>query len=218
MADQKTSQATLETTPYPTDEWSVNQNGAWKKMSLAQVIGAIRKIISGGSGAANINGVGTSTIQTLSANATANSTTTNAVVMTTTALPVGTYVYKYVILAQSAATTTAHKFAVNFTGTQTKHVYSLFFPSAGVTAATGSISQAVNVTTGNVWAHESTRTNNTTLGPGTDVDTINADIRYVIEGVLVVTVAGDLQLLHGSEVAASTQVMANTSLVLERIA
>lgn len=218
MADTKISAATAVATPATTDEYATNQGGVAKKTTLAQIMAAIRKPISGNSGAANLNGPGTMTVQTLSANATANSTTTNAVVMTTTALAAGTYVFRYVILAQSAATTTAHKFAVNFTGTQTKNVYSLFFPSQGVTAATGVIDQEQNVTTGNVWAHESTRANNTTLGPGTDVDTINADVRYVIEGVLVVTVSGDLQLLHGSEVAASSQVMAGTSLILEQVA
>lgn len=218
MADTKTSALTAVSTPATTDEFPVNQSGVSKKMTLAQIMAAICKSISGSSGAANANGAGTITMQSLSSNATANSTTTNATVMTTTALAAGTYRFRYDIIAQSGATTTAHKFAVNFSGTVTKVVYHLFFPSAGVTAATGSISQSVNVTTGNVWAHESARAINTTLGPGTDVDTANADVHYVVEGILVCSTSGDLTLLHGSEVAASSQVMSGTSLVLERIA
>jgi hypothetical protein len=218
VADTKISALTAVATPATTDEFPVNQSGASKKMTLAQILAAVRKQGTGSSVAANANGAGTVTVQTLTSNATANSTTTNAVVMTTTSLAAGTYKYRYDIIAQSGATTTAHKFAVNFTGTVTKTVYHLFFPSQGVTAATGVVDQDQNVTTGNVWAHESARANNVTLGPGTDLDTASADIHYVVEGILVVSTSGDLQLLHGSEVAASSQVMSGTTLTLERVA
>jgi uncharacterized Zn-binding protein involved in type VI secretion len=39
----------------------------------------------------------------------------------------------------------------------------------------------------------------------------------IVEGMMIVTVSGTLQLLHGSEVAASSQVMAGSSLVLIRV-
>lgn len=217
MADSKISALTAVTTPASTDEFAVNQGGTSKKVALSTLITFFQSILSGGSGNANLN-VGAETWQVLSANATANSTTTIATVMTTSSIPAGTYWFRYDIIAQSGATTTAHKFSVNFSGTVTRILYHLFFPSAGVTASTGSISQNANTTTGNVWAHESTRTNNTTLGPGTDVDAANSDVHYVIEGILVCSTSGNLTLGHASEVAASSQVMAGTMLYLKRVA
>jgi hypothetical protein len=221
MADTKFSALTAVTTPASTDEWGVNQGGNSKKMTLDQVRAYMLKVLSGATGTANQNGAGTRTVQTLTSNASSNSTTTIAIVMTTSSLTAGTYRFRYDIIAQSGATTTAHKFSVAFSGTVTKGVWHLFFPSAGVTAATGSVTQNANVTTGSVWAHESSRTissSNTTLGPGTDVDAANSDVHYVIEGILVCSVGGDLTLGHASEVAASSQVMSGTMLELVQTA
>lgn len=216
MADTKISALTAVTTPADTDEFAVNQGGTSKKMTLAQIEAHICLIISGNSGTANAGGAGSETWQVLTANAAANSTTTIATVMTTSTIPAGTYFYRYDIITASAATTTAQKFSVNATGTVTKHLYHLFFPSAGVTAATGAVDQELNATTGAVWAHESTRTNNTTLGPGTDHDT-TGDVHYVIEGVLVTSTSGNLLLGHASEVAAASTVQAGTMLRLSRL-
>lgn len=218
MADTKISALTAVVDPASTDEFAINQGGSSKKITLAQIAFYLRTLITGNSGAANADAAPAETLQVLTVNATANSTTTIAAVMTTTALPAGTYRYRYDILAQSAAATTAHKFSVDATGTVTRHVYHLFFPSAGVTAATGVVDQEVNATTGAVWAHQSTRVDNTTLGPMTDVDTINADVHYVVEGILVTSTSGNLVLGHASEVAASSQVMAGTMLQLLRLA
>ena len=53
-----------------------------------------------------------------------------------------------------------------------------------------------------------------TLGWGTtlSVDTLAADMMEIIEGTFVVTVAGNIALWHGSEVAAASTVMAGSSL------
>lgn len=217
MADTKISAATAVTTAASTDEYATNQGGVAKRTPLSVLLAFFSTILSGSSGSANQN-VGAETWQVLSANAAANSTTSIADVLTTNSLPAGTYWFRYDIIAQSGATTTAHKFRVNFSGTVTRMLWHLFFPSAGVTAATGVVSQNVNVTTGNVWAHESARANNATLGPGTDVDAANADVHYVIEGMLVCSTSGNLALGHASEVAASSQVMAGTMLYLKRVA
>jgi hypothetical protein len=216
MADTKISALTAVTTPAGTDEFPVNQGGTSKKITLDQIEAFLRTVIAGNSGTANQNGSGAETWQVLTANATANSTTTIATVMTTSSLPAGIYRYRYDIVTQSAATTTAQKFSVNATGTVTKHLYHLFFPSAGVTAATGAVDQELNATTGAVWAHESTRINNTTLGPGTDHDT-TGDVHYVIEGVLQTSTSGNLLLGHASEVAAASTVQSGTMLMVQRL-
>lgn len=217
MADTKVSALSAVTTPASTDEFPVNQGGTSKKVTLATLISFFQAMLSGSSGSANLN-VGGETWQVLSANAAANSTTTIATVMTTSSLPAGTYWYRYDIICQSGATTTSPKFSVDATGTVTKHLYHLFFPSQGVTAATGVIDQEQNVTTGSVWAHQSTRADNTVLGPMTDVDTANADCHFVIEGVLVTSTSGNLLLGHASEVAAASTVQAGTMLYLKRVA
>jgi hypothetical protein len=185
-------------------------------MTLTQIVTSVRKLISGNSGTANQLAAPSETWQVLTASAAANSTTTIATVMTTSSLPAGIYSYRYDIISQSAATTTAQKFSVDATGTVTHHLYHLFFPSAGVTAATGVADQEVNATTGAVWAHESTRVDNTTLGPMTDVDTANADVHFVIEGMLETSTSGNLLLGHASEVAAASTVQSGTTLQLWR--
>lgn len=158
------------------------------------------------------------TWQVLTANAATNSTTTIAVVMTTTGLQPGIYRFRYDIVSQSAATTTAQKFNVDYTGTVTFVVAHLFFPSVGVTAATGVADQEQNTTTGQVWAHESTRADATVLGPHTDVDAANANMHYVLEGVIRVSTIANLALGHASEVAAASTVQAGTMLELCRFA
>ncbi len=216
MPDTKTSALTAVTTPASTDEFPGNQGGNSYKWTLDQIRQYVQKIISGNSGTANQNPAGTETKQVLTANATANATTTIGTVMTTSSLPAGTYRYVYEILTLSAATTTAQKFSVNFSGTSSVHVYNLFYPSQGVTAATGVVDQDINVTTGAVWGHLATRTNNTTLGPLTDHDTTGV-VRYRIEGILICSTTGNLLLGHASEVAASSTVQAGTMLLLERL-
>lgn len=218
MADTKISALTNASALSGTEEMAGTQGGASVAIAVSQINDRMRTVISGATGTANQNSAGTETVQVLTSNAASNSTTTIATVMTTNSIPAGTYKYRYDIIAQSGATTTSHKFSVNAGGTVSRHLYHLFFPSQGVTAATGVAVGAANTTTGQVWAHQSTRTNNTTLGPATDVDTINADVHYVIEGILVTTTSGSLTLGHASEVAASSQVMAGTMLQLTRLA
>lgn len=217
MADTKTSALTAITTPAGTDQIPVAQAAAQYQMTLAQLLAFMKKAATGSSAVANQNGIGTETIQTLISNASANSTTTIADVMTTTGLLAGTYYFRYDIITQSAATTTAQKFRINYSGTVTKIVWHLFFPSQGVTAATGVVDQDSNVTTGAVWAHQSARANNITLGPGTDHDA-TGDVHYVAEGIIVVSGSGDLALGHAGEVAASSTVQSGTTLLLRRVA
>jgi hypothetical protein len=216
MADTKISALTAVVTPALTDEFAVNQSATSKKATLAQILNTHCLLISGNSGTANQIAAPCETWQVLTSNAASNSTTTIATVMTTSSLPAGRYWYRYDIITQSAATTTSQKFSVNATGTVTKALYHLFFPSQGVTAATGIVDQDINVTTGAVWAHLSTRTNNTTLGPTTDVDTLNANVNYVIEGFVETSTSGNLLLGHASEVAAASTVQSGTSLRLYR--
>lgn len=168
---------------------------------------------TGASQGAGSSGV---TWQVLSSNAAANSTTTPATVMTTTSVGSGTWVFKYVIRYQSAATTTGVDFAINHTGTVTAFAWSSWFPTTGGTAATGAADQ-VQSNTANMVEGKAQRTLDAKGGATLSVDTANADMLYIIEGYMIVTANGDLELKHASEVAASSQVMAGTSLELKKM-
>lgn len=218
MADTRISALTAVATPAGEDEYATNQAGVSKRTTLDQIRAYPLKLISGNSGDANQNGAPSETWQLLTSNAAVNVTATIATVMTTTNVPAGTYRYRYDIIVQAAALTTSVKFSVDATGTVTKTVAHLFFPSQGVTAATGVADQITGATTGHVWAHFSTRSDGAVLGPGTDVDTVDADIHMVFEGILVTSTNGSLLLGHASEVAANSTVMSGTSLKLERLA
>jgi hypothetical protein len=212
MADTKISGATAVTTPASTDEYATNQGGASKRTTLTQVASFLLARINGSSGAAGEY----KTLQKLSANATANATTTLATVMTTTGVGAGTWQFKYCVIYQAAATTTGVDFAVNHTGTVTKMVVSSWFTTSGGTAANALADQQL-VNAASLAEGKSSRTINTKMGSTLGVDTANSDCLIVIEGIIVISASGSLELRHASELAASTQVMAETCLELTKI-
>jgi len=166
-------------------------------------------------------GSGPVSVLTLASDATENETTSMVEITgLNKTVGAGTYAFEYYIRAQTVgAAANSIKFAVNHTGTTTVFIYSLQWPSAGVTASTGAVDQeAAAITTGSVWAHQSTRVKNTTLGPQTGLDTDAADVLFRITGLMIVTVSGDLELYHGSELtqASGTIVKAGSSLVLTK--
>lgn len=219
MADTKISALTAASAAAAANELAINEAGVSKKLTAEQLRTFIGPtLISGADGTSNQNAAPSETWQILTANISNSATSAVNAMITRTLLNGGTYWYRYDIIAQSAATTTSHAFRVDFSGTVTKHLYHLFFPSAGVTAATGVVDQESDVTTGAIWAHQSTRVDATSLGPQTDVDTANADVHYVIEGILVCGSNGNLSLDWASEVAAQTTIMAGTMLQLKRLA
>lgn len=135
----------------------------------------------------------------------------------TVGVGVGTYVFNYYIRYQAAALTTGVKFDVNMDGTVTSFVWNQYFVDVSATAATAAPSQNNVQAASAVTSAFSSRAKGT-AGRGTtlSVDTINADMLTIIEGLMVVTVAGNLELWHGSEVAAASTVKAGTSLVLTK--
>jgi hypothetical protein len=155
----------------------------------------------------------------LASNATANATTTGvSITGLVQALGVGTYAFKYTIVYQTSVTTTGVKFGVNHTGTAAAFAASMWYVESTTTASTGAASQATAA--GNLVGGTSTRTKSTTapnLGPTTAADTATADMLAIIEGYIKVTVTGNLELWHGSETAASTQVMAGSALTVHKV-
>lgn len=137
-------------------------------------------------------------------------------------LVAGTYRFSYWLILQSATSTVGINFAVNYTGTATRIVYRLTWPDTGVTAALGAVDDTANAATGQIVAHSTSRVENTTtatVSTGTaGVATIDVDLLAMIEGIIVVSNSGDLELWHGSETATATRVEAGSHLLLSRIA
>lgn len=164
------------------------------------------------------NIIGVNSIAALAADVSNSTTTVAAIAGLDLTLAAGTWIYRYYIRYQAAATTTGVKFAVDHTGTVTAHIYNMYGVDTTATASDGAMDQDANASTGQVLAAYAARADNVTLGPTLSVDTINADMLMVIEGVVVVTATGNLRLMHGSEVAAATTVKAGSALVATKVA
>lgn len=153
------------------------------------------------------------TTQCLTADASSNSTTTLADIMTTKGLAIGKYVFIYWIKYQSAATTTGVKFAINFSGTAT-FVGRWTYQTTGTAASSGAADNDTTAGTFQLIEGWSERALNTDMGPSGSVDTANSDMLAILEGMLIVTAAGDLVLRHASSTAAASTVKAGTTLLL----
>lgn len=145
-----------------------------------------------------------------------NSTTTPAKItgLDQTLQP-GVYAFQYFIRYQAAATTTGVRFSVNFSGTVTSFVANTRYVDNSALAATAAADQDAVGAAAQVLGGMSARTKSD-AGWGTtiSVDTQDADMLMIVEGLMTVTVAGDIQLYHGSEVAAASTVKAGTLLIL----
>lgn len=159
------------------------------------------------------------TVVSLSSDATANNTTTlTEITGLNTTVGSGTYTFKYCIRYQSSATGTGVRFGVDHTGTTTSFLGIHRYTSTATGSATAAASMAASAANGNMYEAQGTRTKNVIIGATTNsVDTANADMLSIVEGMMIVTASGTLKLLHASENATSTQVMAGTSLVLTKV-
>lgn len=163
--------------------------------------------------------MGLQTVKALSGDVTTGSTTPSKVTGLDTDTGTGTFIFRYYILHRSAATTTGIKFDVNHSGTVTAFVWNQRFVDVSATAATAAQDQDAVLSTAGVMAAFASRAKGTAgRGKTLSVDTANADMLTIIEGLFICTVSGDLQLYHGSEVAANSTVKTGTSLILTRTA
>ncbi|MFZ1676064.1 MAG: hypothetical protein WAT91_02260, partial [Saprospiraceae bacterium] len=155
---------------------------------------------------------------TLSGDHTISSTTATQVSCGASGISAGTYVFQYYILAQSATAGVSPMFGINFTGTSTVKAFKLRYPDTG-TAATNGVADDDGSTAGQIEGSDAESAFTTTapnMGATGGVATTGTNILYIIEGLLVATTSGDLQLFHGSETASSTTVKAGTSLILTK--
>lgn len=145
-----------------------------------------------------------------------NSTTTpTELTGITQTCEVGTWFFRYMVIYQSSITTTGVKYSVNHTGTLGSFVANWHVVDNLATGATAAADQDAIAAGAQVYSAFAARAKST-AGWGTtiSVDTANADMLAVIEGQMVVTVAGSIALWHGSETAAATTTKAGTGLML----
>lgn len=136
-----------------------------------------------------------------------------------TDLQPGCYVVQYVLRVQSATLTVGIGLGINFTGTAAGPSITLRHCSTGAAAATGVMDDVANVLTGSLVEGRAARayTTGTPNMLNTGVATINVDNQVVIEVLIDVTVAGNLELWHSSETASSTTVKTGSVVICTRI-
>ena len=135
--------------------------------------------------------------------------------LTVPSLAAGSYQFTYRVIYQTTATTTGVEFVVDSLATVDRFVSNMNFGSTGGAAATGIADQQGVGTAAGIMETKTARANNTRPGVTIGVDTINADMLMVIEGVIRTTTAGDLRLMMAAELASLVcRARAGSSLVL----
>ncbi len=132
----------------------------------------------------------------------------------------GTYGFRYYLNSQTSSTAKGKGYGLHFTGTGTIAGHRTYV-GTGSTAATAAPGNTTNSVTGWIYhghafnAFSSAAPNTMTAGYVATA----TDILEILQGVLVVTAAGNLSLYHSNELGTtSTSVSANTIAVLERYA
>lgn len=149
-----------------------------------------------------------------------NSTTTAAKVTgLDLACGPGTWVFEYFLRFQSATATVGPKLSVNHSGTVTSFMALEQFLTTGTVDSTGVMDQDVTAAP-TVMAGMAQRAKSTaaTMIAIAGVDTINSDVLILIQGLLVCTVGGNMELYHASETATSTSIMLDSVLRLTKMA
>lgn len=200
MADTKISALPSATTPLDgTELVPIVQGGLSEKVTVS-----------------NLRGEQIRTLTATQANSTV--TAASATELEYASLPTGTYLMKYWIIYQSAATTTGIEFKLNYTGTATRLVQTWYTLTTGGTATTGIADQSTTLTA-QMMEGKGQRANNAATGPTQGVDTANADQFAVMEGIITATTSGTLQFMFNSEVAASAVTLqTGSTLTLQKVA
>lgn len=129
----------------------------------------------------------------------------------------GSFQFYYAIIHKAGVTTTGVRFSVNHTGTVTSFVAQLRNVTAATLNSDANPDQDVVTAAMGIQQAFAARAKSTT-GWGTTLgqDTADADMLTIIEGAMVVTVDGNIELWHGSETTAISTVKAGSTLLLGR--
>lgn len=208
MADSTIAALPAVTTAAGSDVLPVVQGGTDKKATLTQVSDFLKTI-----------GVPRA-FALASAHTISSATATEVTGLGPVTLEAGTYQFQFFLICSAVvASTSGIRLGLNFTGTAAQRAFNLRYPGTGTAANTG-IADDVGAATGQL--HESnpqTAYSTTTPNMGnTGFATANGKVLMVVEGTVVVTASGDLELWHGSSGAVSTTVDAGSTLIVVRCA
>jgi hypothetical protein len=207
MADTKISALTGVSAVAGTNEVAVNESGASKKASFAQI-------------ATYLKTLGVPRVAALASAHTISATTATEVTgLGPMTLEAGTYQFTFMLICSQAATGTGIRLGLNFTGTAAQRAFVGRFPSTGTTAISG-VADDVGATSGQIVEHSVVTAYSTTAPNMGNAGTATANGKYlfIIEGTIVVTASGDLELWHGSSAAAASTVDAGSTLSVIRCA
>ena len=172
--------------------------------------------IAGSSGAAGAD----ITWQNLTTTATKNNNTLSAII-TTTGVGVGTWKFKYTIIYQSALATVGVQFGINHSGTVGEFAVRWTHITTGTTAITGiGDNQNASSVGTNLVEGSADDTINVIIGANATagVDVADTDVMAIVEGIIVVTATGQLELLFANETGATVvSAMADSCLELMKI-
>jgi hypothetical protein len=166
-------------------------------------------------------------VKQLTAQHSVSTTACTEVTDLTMAVEAGTFSFEYKLIVQSATITVGPQFNFNFDGTTTKARWWFQYAdlSSTLLAAIGTAAHDTSTSTlGFQMAKAEDDMATTAAGNMGPIATTNAvqtaatDILYKITGLIVVGVAGNLELWHGSETATATSVEVGSSLVVVRTA
>jgi hypothetical protein len=162
---------------------------------------------------------GSYNVQRLAADVSNSTVTAAKITGLDLACGVGTWIFEYFVLYQSSTAATGIKFGCNHSGTVSSFVYDGMVATADITTNTGLADQDVLLTTGatpSIWAARAKTTSAPMITSG--VDTINSDMLLLVQGLAIVTVAGNLEFYHASETAVATTIKAGSVLRLTKMA
>lgn len=215
MADTKISALVAATGVADANEFAINEAGAPRKVTAAQIEAYLHTAIAGNTGAAGQR----QTTEVLIANSADVTVTTQTTVMTITGVGAGTWRLKGTLIYQTAATTTGIGITLNHTGTLDRFVSNWIQITTGGAAATGIGDQASAVAAGQMVEGKAERVKDTRSSFNVGVDTLNADELAVMDAILIVTLTGSLELKIATEIAGSAvRLMAGSTLELSKVA
>lgn len=192
---------------------------AGERWSWREGVGA-RIIDANGLEKTNPVAVGQYTVARLATTVTNSTTTAAKVTGLDLACGPGTWIFEYFLRMQSATVTVSPKLSVNHSGTVTSFMATLSVLNSTTTDSAGTWDQdavALQVMTGMAQRAKSAAATMVHSVPVNSIDVVNSDILVVIQGLLVCTVGGNMELYHASETATATSVMADSVLRLTKM-
>ena len=202
MADTKVSAMTNASALGLTDEFHIVQGGADRAASVQQVIDAVIKRGSGATIAAGEY----ETWLVLDANSADITGLTYTAVMSMTSVGVGRYYYKCQLVYQTTATTTGINLKVNHTGTLTQFYNEARVPTGGGAAANKAAVNTGQASVAGLIEGEAGIVKDVAIGTEStftvSVAQANSDHVVMIEGFLVVSATGTLEIKLAAELAA----------------